>query len=388
MNFDLSADQQAIVCNISALMEDFDDDYWLTLDRTGDFPEAFYRKIVEAGWIGIAMPEAYGGAGLGITDAALMMSTVANTAGAMAAASAIHINMFGPHPIVVFGSDEQKKAWLPPLIAGEDRCCFGVTEPDAGLDSTNIKTVALQQGDHYVISGRKLWTSCAKRANKIIILARTTPRAECARPTDGISLFYTDLDRQYIETREIDKMGRKAVDSNMTFIDELPVPKSHLIGEEGKGFRYILHGLNPERILIAAEAIGVGRNALDRAARYARERIVFGRPIGMNQAIQHPLAINWVELEAAYLMCMRAAAAYDQGLPCGALANAAKYLAAEAGFKAATRAVMTHGGMGYAKEYHVERLMREVMIPRLAPISMELALSYVAEKVLNLPKSY
>ena len=306
-------------------------------------------------------------------------------------ASAIHMNIFGLHPVVVFGTEEQKHRFLPPLIAGDEKTCFAVTEPDAGLDTTRLKTRAVRCGDHYVLSGRKIWISTAQLAEKMLILARTTPIEEVARPSLGMTLFYTDLDRSKVEVREIPKMGRKAVDSNLLFIDGLVVPVADRIGEEGKGFQYILHGMNPERILIAAEAVGLGRAALARAARYAGERVVFGRPIGQNQAIQHPLAERWIELEAAELMVLRAAAAYDHGEEAGqvgAYANAAKYCAAEAGFRACETAIMTHGGMGYAREYHVERYFREIQIARIAPVSPQLILSHIAERVLGLPKSY
>ncbi len=288
----------------------------------------------------------------------------------------------------VFGTEEQKRRFLPPLIAGTDKACFAVTEPDAGLDTTSLKTRAVRDGEHYIVSGRKIWISTAQVTNKMLIIARTTPRDQVAKPTEGLSLFYTDLDRSRIEVREIEKMGRKAVDSNMLFIDGLRVPRQDLIGDEGKGFQYLLHGLNPERILIAAEAVGLGQAALRRATQYARQRVVFGRPIGKNQAIQHPLAKNWMQLEAAALMVYKAASLYDAEKPCGAEANAAKYLAAEAAFEACQTAIATHGGMGYAKEYHVERYLRECMIPRLAPVSPQLILCYIAEKVLDLPKSY
>jgi len=388
MDFTLSPEQQALCDAVQKTCAEFDDDYWLEHDRTGEFPEDFYRAIADGGWLGVAMPEEYGGAGLGVTEAALMMQAVAGSAGAMSAASAIHLNIFGPHPIVVFGTEEQKKRWLPDLIAGHCKSCFGVTEPDAGLNTTAIKTRAERSGDGYLIHGKKVWTSSAQVADKIMLLVRTTPKEKCERPTEGMTLFYTDLDRQYCDVRIIRKMGRSAVDSNEVFIDALPVPPEDRIGDEGQGFRYLLHSLNPERILIAAEAVGIGQNALQRAARYAKERVVFDRPIGQNQSIQHPLAQSWVELEAAYLMAMRAAFLYDNGQACGPEANAAKYLGAEAGFQSCTRAVMTHGGMGYAKEYHVERLLREVLITRLAPVSPQLILCNIAEKVLGLPKSY
>jgi acyl-CoA dehydrogenase len=366
----------------------FPDDYWLARDRDGVFPHELHAALAADGWLGIAMPEAYGGSGLGIAEAALMMQTIAESGAGMAGASAVHMNIFGLNPVVVFGSDEQKRRMLAPLIAGEDKACFAVTEPNAGLDTTRLTTRAVRRGDVYVIDGAKIWISTAQVANKMLILARTTPIEEVAKPAQGLSLFYTTLDRRFVEVREIEKMGRKAVDSNQLFIDGLQVPIEDRIGEEGRGFEYILHGLNPERILIAAEAVGLGRAALRRATAYAQERIVFGRPIGQNQAIQHPLAACWMELEAANLMVMQAAWQYDNGLPSGAAANAAKYLAGEAGFKTCETAVMTLGGYGYAKEFHVERYMREVMIPRIAPVTPQLILCYIAERVLGLPKSY
>ncbi len=388
MEFALTDNQRSIDQAVRRVCARFDDAYWLEHDRTGEFPSEFRQAMVEGGWLGIAMPEQYGGAGLGITEAAVLMHAVANSGGAMSAASTFHINIFGPHPIVVFGNDNQRQRWLPPLIEGRETACFAVTEPDAGLDTGNLRTEARLEGAHYVVQGRKVWTSTAQVADKLMLLARTTPRTSDVSSVDGLTLFYTDLDRERIQVREIDKMGRKAVDSNELFIDGLMVPIEDRIGEEGKGFRYLLDGLNPERILIAAEAIGIGRNALDRAKRYAKERVVFGRPIGQNQAIQHPLARSWVELEAGWLLVLRAAWAYDQGLACGAEANAAKYFAAEAAFKACERALMTHGGMGYAREFQVERLLREVLIPRIAPVSQELVLCYLAERVLELPRSY
>jgi len=388
MNFDFTLSQAAVRDAILDLCSRFGDDYWLQKDRVGGFPEDFYRAVADAGWLGIAMPEAYGGAGLGIADAAVMMQAIAESGGALAAASSVHMNIFGLNPVVVFGTEEQKQRFLPPLIRGETKACFAVTEPDAGLNTTQLKTRAVRDGDRYLVSGRKVWISTAQVADRMLILARTTPLEEVKRPTDGLSLFYTRLDRDYVDVREIDKMGRKAVDSNELFIDGLPVSVADRIGEEGKGFQYILHGLNPERVLVAAEAVGIGRAALARATRYAQERVVFGRPIGQNQAIQHPLAISWAELEAAHLMVFRAAGLYDRDLPCGPQANAAKYLAAEAAVKCCETAILTHGGFGYAKEYHVERYLREVMALRIAPVSPHLALCNIAEKVLGLPKSY
>ena len=388
MDYRRTEEQDAIRDAIERLCANYDAEYWLERDREGGMPEDLVRDVAAGGWLGIAMPEAYGGAGLGVTEAAIMMQTIAQSGAAMSGASAIHIAIFGLNPVVVFGAEDQKKRFLPPLIAGEDRACFGVTEPNAGLETSRIETRAERAGNGWVVHGRKIWTTTAQTANKILLLARTTPIEQCARPTDGLSLFYTDLDRDYVEVREIEKMGRKAVDSNMVFIDGLPVAAGDLIGDEGKGFSYILHGFNPERILVGAEGVGIGRLALGRAVEYAGEREVFGRPIGKNQAIQHPLAESWAELEAADLMVFKAAWLYDQGEPCGAESNAAKFLGAEAGFRACERAVMTHGGMGYAKEYHVERYFREILINRITPVSREMILNYLGERVLGLPRSY
>ena len=391
MSFAPTDEQQAIREAVTRLCARFGDDYWLRKDESGEFPHEFHRAMAEAGWLGVAMPEAHGGSGLGITEAAIVMQAVAQSGAGFSGASAVHMNIFGLHPVVVFASDAQKKRFLPPLIAGRERACFAVTEPDVGLDTTRLRTRAVRDGDDYVITGRKIWTSTAQVAEKMLILVRTTPYEEAARPSAGMSLFYTDLDRSRVEVRLIHKMGRAAVDSNMVFIDGLHVPAADRIGEEGKGFQYILHGMNPERILIAAEAVGLGRAALARAARYAGERVVFGRPIGQNQGIQHPLAERWIELEAAELLTLRAAAAYDRGeeaATVGAYANAAKYFAAEAGHRACETAVLTHGGMGYAREFHVERFFREIQIARIAPISPQLILSHIAERVLGLPKSY
>ena len=388
MNVAFTPEQEQLRDAVRRLCERFGDDYWLQKDREGGFPHDFHKAFAQAGWLGIAMPEEFGGAGLGITEAALMMQTIAESGAGFSGCSALHMNIFGLNPVVVFGTDEQKRRMLPPLIAGEHKACFAVTEPDAGLDTLNLKTRAERRGDTYVVSGQKIWITTAQVADKVLLLARTAPAEQVRRRTEGLTLFYTDLDRAHVEVREIEKMGRKAVDSNQLFFDGLPVPVADRIGEEGRGFDYILHGMNPERILIAAEAVGLGQCALTRAADYAKTRIVFNRPIGQNQAIQHPLAKNWVELEAAWLMVMSAAWQYDQGMPCGAAANAAKYLAGEAGFQACEQAVMTHGGFGYAKEFHVERYLREIMIPRIAPVSPQLALSFIAEKVLGLPKSY
>jgi len=378
----------AIREGVRAVASRYDADYWLARDDDGVFPFDFHRAMADAGWLGITMPEEYGGSGLGVTEAMMMMHEVSSHGGGMAAASAVHINLFGPHPIVVHGTPAQKADWIPGLIAGTDQVCFGFTEPDAGLNTTRIKTFAQKVPGGYRVRGQKVWTSTAQIANKIMLLTRTTKYEDCKRPTDGITIFYTDLDRSKFDVQLIPKMGRKAVDSNAIFIDDLFIPDDHRVGDEGKGFSYILDSLNPERVLIAAEAIAIGQDALRRATRYAKDRVVFDRPIGQNQGIQHPLAERWMYLEAAWLMTLKAAELYDAGLPCGAEANSAKFLGARAGYEACERAIFTLGGFGYAKEYHVERLFREVTVTRIAPITEQLILSYIAERVLDLPRSY
>ncbi|MCB1511096.1 MAG: acyl-CoA/acyl-ACP dehydrogenase [Hyphomicrobiaceae bacterium] len=388
MAFDLTEQQVEIRAAIQRIMAEFGDDYWLETDRTGNFPHEFRKAIAAGGWLGICMPEAVGGSALGISDAAVMMEAVANSAGGQTAASAIHLNIFGPHVLVKYGTDEQRKTFLPPIISGELMTSFGVTEPDAGLDTTQIKTFARRDGDDYVISGRKIWNTMAQQAGRILLLTRTSQPAAGGKRTDGMTLFFCKLDRTKVEVREIPKMGRHAVNSNMLFFDDYRVPASDVVGEVGRGFYQLLDGLNPERILLASETVGIGRQALQRATQYAKDRVVFGRPIGQNQSIQHPLAHSWMELEAAWFAAQRAGALYDAGRPCGAEANMAKYLGAEAGFKACERAVLTLGGMGYAQEYHVERLFREVQIGRLAPVSQQLISCFIAERVLGLPKSY
>ena len=379
MDFSLTPEQERIREAIGKLCSRFPDEYWLQRDREGGFPADFHQACAKDGWLGIAMPEAYGGAGLGITEAAVMMQAIAESGAGFSGASAVHMNIFGLNPVVVFGTEAQKQRMLPPLIQGRHRACFAVTEPNAGLNTKRISVKAVKRGSDYVVSGQKVWISTAQVAEKVLLLARADA---------GLTLFYTDFDRSRIEVREIDKMGRHAVDSNQVFFDALPVPEADRIGAEGKGFEYLLHGMNPERILIGAEAIGLGRAALRKAASYAKERIVFDRPIGQNQGIQHPLAANWMALEAANLMAFKAASLYDQGKPCGAEANAAKYLAGEACFDACQQAVMTHGGFGYAREYHVERYLRESLVGRIAPVTPQLILCFIAERVLGLPKSY
>jgi acyl-CoA dehydrogenase len=388
VEFELTEDQQTIRDAVLKHCARFPDDYWLERDHDGVFPRDFHQSMAEAGWLGLAMPEAVGGAGLGITEAAIMMTAVAESGGGMAAASSIHGPVFSMQPVALFGTEEQQRRMIPPVLSGEDLICFAVTEPNTGLDTTKLKTRAERRDGGYLVNGEKIWISVARQASKMMLLARTTPLDQVKRKTDGLSLFFTDLDRTKVEVREIPKMGRHSVDSNMLFIEDLWIPEHDRIGAEGDGFKIILHGLNPERILIGAEAIGLGRVAINRAARYARERIVFDRPIGMNQGIQHPLAKCWAQLEAANLMVLKAATLFDKGLDCGVEANAGKYLAAEAGFEACHTAMLTLGGMGYAQEYHVERYLREVLIPRTAPVSPHMILNFLAEKVLGLPKSY
>lgn len=388
MDFAFTPDQLNIREAILKHCSRFPDEYWLEQDHKGEFPEDFYRSLADAGWLGIAMPEKFGGSGLGITEAAIMMQAIAESGAGMSGASAVHINIFGLEPIILFGTEEQQARSIPGIVTGQDKACFAVTEPNVGLNTTQLKVRADRTNDGYRVNGEKIWISTAQVANKMLLLARTTPLDQVKRKTDGLSLFYTDFDRSKIDVRLIHKMGRHAVDSNMLFIENLDVPQQDLIGEEGQGFKIILQGLNPERILIAAEAIGIGRAAIARAARYAKERIVFDRPIGQNQAIQHPLAKCWAQLEAANLMTMKAATLFDKGEDCGVEANTAKYLAGEFAFEACHTAMLSMGGMGYAQEYHVERYLRESLIPRTAPVSPHMILNFLAEKVLDLPKSY
>jgi acyl-CoA dehydrogenase len=388
VDFSLSEEQQTIRDAILKHCAQFSPEYWLEHDRSAEFPHDFYKSLVDAGWLGIATPTEFGGSGLGITEAALMMQAIAESGAGMSGASAVHMPVFSLQPVALFGTEAQKQRIFPPVVEGRDKVCFAVTEPNAGLNTTELKTRADKVEGGYMVNGEKIWISTAQIANKMLLLARTTPLDKVTKKTQGLSLFYTDLNRANIDVRLIHKMGRHAVDSNMLFITDLFVPEEDRIGAEGDGFKIILHGMNPERILIGAEAVGIGRAAIARAARYAKERIVFNRPIGMNQGIQHPLAKCWAQLEAANLMVFKAASLFDQGLDCGVEANAGKYLAAEFAFEACHTAMLTLGGMGYAQEYHVERLLREVLIPRTAPISPHMILNFLAEKVLDLPKSY
>ncbi len=388
MDFSLSEDQQTIRDAVTELAARFDDDYWLRHDLDHEFPTEFYRAMADGGWLGITTPEEYGGHGFGITEASLILEAVSASGGGMNAASSIHLSIFGMHPVIVHGSEQMKRENLPRIVTGDLHVCFGVTEPEAGLDTTRITTFARRDGDHYVVNGKKVWISKAMESEKVLLLTRTAKYEDSPKKTDGLTLFFTKLDRDHVDIRPIKKMGRNAVTSNELFIDDLRIPVDDRIGEEGKGFRYILDGLNPERMLVASEALGLGRAALRRAVRYGNERHVFGRPIGMNQGLQFPLADSLAKLDAAELMLRKATWLYDQGLPCAREANMAKYLCAEAGFDAADRALQVHGGMGYAEEFHVARYFREARLLKIAPISQEMVLNYLGEHVLGLPRSY
>ena len=396
MDFELTDDQATIRQAVTELAAKFDDQYWMEKDAAHEFPTEFYDTLAAGGWLGVTTPEEYGGQGLGITEASLILEAVSASGGGMNAASAIHLSIFGMHPVIVHGSDAMKQETLPRIVNGDLHVCFGVTEPGAGLDTTRITTFARRDGDDpdadYLVNGRKVWISKAKESEKVLLLTRTTKFEDLAeqglKKTDGMTLFLTDLDRDHVDIRPIRKMGRNAVTSNELFIDDLRVPAAHRIGEEGHGFRYILDGLNPERMLVAAEALGLGRVALDRAVKYGNEREVFGRPIGMNQGLQFPLADSLARLDAAELVLRKATWLYDQGKPCAREANTAKYLCADAGFQAADRALQTHGGMGYSEEYHVARYFREARLLKIAPLSQEMVLNFLGSHVLGLPRSY
>lgn len=388
MDFELTEEQRAVREAARALAAGFDDAYWRACDRDHRFPWEFYRAFAEAGWLGIAIPRELGGAGLGITEASLLLEEVAASGAAMNGATALHLTIFGLNPVVRHGTDELRARVLPAAAAGELHVAFGVTEPDAGSDTPSITTRAVRDGDRWIVRGKKVWTSKALESSKVLLLARTTPLEECARRTDGMTLFLADLDPAHVMIRPIEKLGRNAVDSNEVFYDDLPVDARDVVGEVGRGFYHLLDGLNPERILVASEALGTGRAALRRATAYAKERRVFGRPIGQNQGIQFPLADSHAKLAAAELMIRKAAWLYDNGQPCGAEANMAKYLASEWGFEAADRALQTHGGFGYAKEFDVERYWREVRVMRIAPITQEMVLNFIGQHELGLPRSY
>ena len=366
----------------------FDDVYWRERDDTHEFPWDFYEAMAEGGWIGVAIPEEFSGAGRGITEASIVLEEVAASGAAMNGCSAIHLSIFGMNPVVKHGSDEMKSAYLPRVASGELHVAFGVTEPDAGIDTTNIRTFARPVDGGYLVRGQKIWTTKAPYCDKVLLLVRTTPLEECAKRTDGMTLLLADLQRPEVDIRPIPKAGRNAVVSCEVRYDDLFVAESDRVGDEGRGFQYLLDGLNPERILVAAEALGIGWAALRRAVSYASERIVFGRAIGTNQGVSFPLADAHMRLRAAEFVLRDASRRYDDGLPCAEQANTAKYLAAEAGYFAADRAMQTHGGMGYAKEYDVERYWREARLMRIAPVPQEMVLNYIAEHVLGLPRSY
>jgi acyl-CoA dehydrogenase len=388
LNFDLSPAQLEIRGEVRRLARSFSPEYWRDKDDQAEFPNEFFNAMAKDGWLGVAMPEAYGGAGLGITEAAIVLQEIAASGAALSGTSAIHMNIFGVNPIVKHGTTAQKMNDLPKIVAGQLKVAFGVTEPNAGLETTRITTRAERSNGGWEITGHKIWISTAQEADKVLLVTRTSPYEEVEKKTEGITLFFVPLDPDYVRIREIHKCGRAAVDSNEVWFDHLPANDADVVGEIGRGFYHLLDGLNPERILVAAEAIGIGRAALDLAVKYANEREVFGHPIGQNQGIQFPLARCHADLEAANLMVFKAAWLYDNGQPCGAEANIAKLLGAEYGFAAADQAMQTLGGMGYAREYDIERLWREVKLCRLAPVSPELILAYVGEKVLGLPKSY
>ncbi len=388
MDFDETEEQSLIRAAIRKVCSDFPDEYWARLDEAHEFPWDFYNALAEAGWIGVAIPEAYGGSGRGISEASIVLEEISASGAAMNGASAVHLSIFGMHPVVKHGSDDLKQTYLPRVASGDLHVAFGVTEPDAGTDTTSISTFARRDGDHYIVRGRKVWTTKALDSERVLLLVRTTALEDASRRTDGMTLLLAELQRPEVTISPIPKTGRNAVATCEVVYDDLPVLVTDRVGEEGKGFRYLLDGLNAERILVASEALGIGRAAMRRAVQYANERVVFGRPIGQNQGVAFPLAEAQMRLDAAELMIRKAAWKLDNGLPCGAEANMAKWLAAEAGYQAADQAMQTHGGMGYAKEYHVERYWREARIMRIAPISQEMILNYVSQHVLELPKSY
>lgn len=388
MDFEITSEQQLIKDSITKLCQDFPDEYWSRCDKAHEFPWDFYNACARGGWLGIAIPEAYGGAGRGITEASLLLEQVAASGAAMNGATPIHLSIFGMHPVVKHGSEEMKQKYLPPVARGDLHVAFGVTEPDAGTDTSSITTAARREGDYYIVKGRKVWTTKALQSERVLLLVRTTPQDKVERKTDGLTLLLAELQRDEVKISPIDKVGRNAVATCEVVYDDLPVHVTDRVGEEGKGFRYLLDGLNAERILIASEALGIGRAAIRRAVNYANERVVFGRPIGMNQGIAFPLAEARMRLDAAELMIRKASWMIDKNLPCGAEANMAKWLAADAAFQTADQAMQTHGGFGYATEYHVERYWREARLMRIAPISQEMIQNFVSEHVLGLPRSY
>jgi acyl-CoA dehydrogenase len=388
MEFALTEQHELIRTEVRNLARKFDWGYWRALDRSGDYPHEFFNAFAASGWLGTVIPTAYGGSGLGVTEACIILEEICASGAGTSGASPIHFSMFPPMPIILHGSEDMKRRYLPRIANGEMKLAFSVTEPNVGTDTTHVQTTAVRDGDDWIIHGRKVWCTNAQNADRMLILTRTTPYDQVEKKTRGMTLFFAEMDRQAISIRPIEKMGRHAVDSNELFIDGLRVSHADMVGEEGEGFYHLINGLNPERIVIAAEAVGIGKAALDRAVQYAKERVVFGRPIGQNQGIQFPLAEAYAQLEAAELMTFKAAWLYDQGLPCGKEANIAKLLAAEAGCAAVDHAVQTHGGYGYAREFDVERLYREIRLYKIAPVSQQMVLNYLSEHVLGLPRSY
>ena len=387
MDFGLGELQQTVRRETLALATTFGLDYWREHDRDEAYPWEFDKAFADAGWLGVVIPEAYGGSGLGVTEAGLLLHSVGRSGAGTSGASAIHFYIFPLTPVIRHGSEHMKRSYLPLAARGKLLCAFGVTEPTAGTDTSRISTRAERRAHSWIVNGQKVWTTNAQHADRILLLARTSPRQDEA-PLQGLTLFFTNFDRARCTVRKIDKLGRAAVDSNEVFIDGLEVPDEDVVGQVGRGFYHLLDGLNPERVVNALEAIGMGQWAVEYASAYARDRRVFDRPIGQNQAIAHPLAHVWAELEAAELLAFKAAWLYDHEQPCGAESNAAKLLGGDAGFKACDQALQTLGGFGYAKEFHIERMWREVRLFRIAPITQEMVLNYLAERVLGLPKSY
>jgi acyl-CoA dehydrogenase len=387
VDFGLSELQQTVKRETLALASSFGLDYWREHDRDEAYPWEFVHSFADAGWLGVVIPEAYGGSGLGVTEAGLLLHAVGRSGAGTSGASAVHFYIFPLTPVIRHGSEAMKQAYLPLAARGKLLCAFGVTEPTAGSDTSRISTRAERHADRWIVNGQKVWTTNAQHADRILLLARTSPRRDDA-PLQGLTLFFTNFDRSKCTVRKIDKLGRAAVDSNEVFIDGLEVPDEDVVGEVGRGFYHLLDGLNPERVVNALEAIGMGQWAVEYASAYARDRRVFDRPIGQNQAIAHPLAHVWAELEAAELLAYKAAWLFDHDQPCGAESNAAKLLGGDAGFKACDQALQTLGGFGYAREFHVERMWREVRLFRIAPITQEMVLNYLSERVLGLPKSY
>ena len=388
MDFALSEQQQLMRAEVRHLARSFDWSYWREADATSTYPHEFFDAFATAGWLGTVIPTEYGGSGLGVTEAALVLGEICASGAGTSGASPIHFSMFPPMPIIKYGSEEMKRRYLPDIAAGKIKLAFSVTEPNAGSDTTQLQTTAVRDGDEWLINGRKVWCSNAQNADRVLILTRSTPLSQTTKKAKGLSLFFAPMDRSAITIKLIEKMGRHAVDSNELFIDNLRVQPADLVGQEGEGFYHLIDGLNPERIVIAAEAIGIGKAALDKAVQYAKERTVFGRAIGANQGIQFPLAEAYARLEAAELMVFKAAWLYDQGLPCGKEANIAKFLAGEAGCEAVDHALQTFGGFGYAREFDIERLYREIRLYKIAPISQQMALNYIGEHVLGMPRSY